>query len=57
MRDLQRRNDAADRHLEDRRRSSLLRVLDLRSKGQDGLQGSVDGEARHTYLKASNIRA
>jgi hypothetical protein len=44
-----RRNDAADRHLEDRCRPSLLYVLDLRPKGQDGLQGPVDtdSEAGH----------
>lgn len=39
MRDVRWRNDAADRHFENRRRPSLLYVFDLRPKGQDGLQG------------------
>jgi hypothetical protein len=37
VRDLQQRDDVADRHLEDRCRPSVLCVLDLRPKGQDGL--------------------
>jgi hypothetical protein len=48
MRNPQRRNDAADRHHEDRRCLSL--ALDLRPKGQDGPQGPIDtdGQARQS---------
>lgn len=50
MRDVQWRNDIADRHFEDRGRSSLLRLLDLRPEGQDGLQEpfNTDGEAGYS---------
>lgn len=46
MRDVQWRNDAADRHLEDRRHPSLLCMLDLRPKGQDGVQRPVDTDGQ-----------
>jgi hypothetical protein len=48
LRHLPRRDDAQDGYLEVRQGASVLRLLELRPEGKDGVQGPVDpdGQAR-----------